>query len=102
MKIAIIGAGGHGKVVAEIAELNGYKTIHFFDNDLNKSYPWKIIDSSQNIYNTFSNYDAVFVAIGANNIRREFIQKLISLKAPLISLIHPSAIISSRSSISKG
>lgn len=102
MKIAIIGAGGHGKVVAEIAELNGYKTIHFFDNDLNKYYLWEIVGSSSDIYNALTNYDAVFVAIGSNNIRKEFIQKLLSLKAPVTSLIHPSATISSRVSVAQG
>ena len=36
-KLAIIGAGGHGKVVGEIALLNKYKTIDFFDDKLTQS-----------------------------------------------------------------
>ena len=32
-KLIIIGASGHGKVVADIAALNGYKDIVFLDND---------------------------------------------------------------------
>ena len=45
-KIAIIGAGGHGKVVGEIASLNGYKTINFLMTKLIKlrvsfHYRWK-------------------------------------------------------------
>jgi len=35
-KLAIIGAGGHGKVVGEIALLNQYKIIHFFDDEIEK------------------------------------------------------------------
>ena len=31
-KIAIVGAGGHGKVVGEIALLNQYEIIDFFDD----------------------------------------------------------------------
>ena len=31
-KIAIIGAGGHGKVIGEVATLNKYEVINFFDN----------------------------------------------------------------------
>ena len=31
-KIAILGAGGHGKVVGEIALMNKYKVINFFDD----------------------------------------------------------------------
>ena len=43
-KIAIIGAGGHGKVVGEIALLNQYETIHFFDDKINeiKNFPFTI------------------------------------------------------------
>lgn len=29
-KLAIIGAGGHGKVVADIAKKNGYEKIFFW------------------------------------------------------------------------
>ena len=31
-KLAIIGAGGHGKVVGEIAQMNNYTNINFFDD----------------------------------------------------------------------
>ena len=34
--IAIIGAGGHGKVVGEIALLNHYKNIFFFTTNLSR------------------------------------------------------------------
>ena len=46
-KIAIIGAGGHGKVVGEIALLNQYKTIDFFDDRVNeiKNFPFTIINT---------------------------------------------------------
>ena len=37
-KLIIIGAGGHGKVVANIATLNGYKEIYFLDDDTSKKY----------------------------------------------------------------
>jgi hypothetical protein len=33
-KLAIIGAGGHGKVVGEIALLNQYENIDFFDDQM--------------------------------------------------------------------
>lgn len=35
-RLIIIGASGHGKVVADIAELNGYKEIAFLDDEINK------------------------------------------------------------------
>ena len=33
-KLVIIGAGGHGRVVADIARLNGYEDIIFLDDDV--------------------------------------------------------------------
>ena len=40
-KIVIIGASGHGKVVADIAKLNGYKEIIFLDDDWKVFSCWK-------------------------------------------------------------
>ncbi|WP_051879988.1 PglD-related sugar-binding protein [Epilithonimonas lactis] len=34
-EIRILGAGGHAKVVIEIAELLGYKIVEIFDQDRN-------------------------------------------------------------------
>ena len=34
-KLAIIGASGHGRVVADIARKNGYSEIVFLDDDEN-------------------------------------------------------------------
>ena len=33
MKLTIIGASSHGKVVADIAKLNGYDEIEFLDDN---------------------------------------------------------------------
>ena len=35
-RLIIIGASGHGKVVADIAKLNGYTNIAFLDDDSTK------------------------------------------------------------------
>ena len=32
-KLVIIGAGGHGRVAADIARLNGYSEIRFLDDN---------------------------------------------------------------------
>ena len=44
-KIVLIGAGGHGLVLADIAKLNGYDEIVFLDDAENKKYPYRIIGS---------------------------------------------------------
>jgi sugar O-acyltransferase (sialic acid O-acetyltransferase NeuD family) len=103
-KIAILGAGGHGKVVGDIAFLNGFSEIEFFDdNHLDiKNYPFKIIgelDQFQKLYNKYSFW---FISIGDNLIRKKIFLKFSKLKKNLTNLIHPSSIVSQLSKIDKG
>ena len=102
-KIAIIGAGGHGKVVGEIAMLNDYKTIHFFDDRINeiKSFPFDIIDTFDNLKN-LKYYDAFFVAIGNNKQRYDKISFLKKFKLNVVILAHPKASISKFSTLGVG
>ena len=103
-KLAIIGAGGHGKVVGEIALLNKYNTINFFDERINeiKKYPFKIIGNLDQLKNELMNYDDFFVAIGDNKKRQNQIAWLKKEKKNIISLIHPKSTVSQFSSIDAG
>ncbi len=88
-KLVIIGAGGHGRVVADIARLRGYKEICFLDDDIkNPLAVGKVDDYVNHIADS-----EFFVAVG-NNIIREKISVEISEKGGIIAnLIHPSAVI---------
>ena len=104
-KLAIYGAGGHGKVIADAAELQGWKTIHFFD----EKYPdttchgvWEIVGDFARLCGVLGSYDGVIVAIGNNVIRLEKQRSLQALGARLISIIHPQAIVSPYASIGLG
>ena len=57
-KIAIIGAGGHGKVVGEIAFLNQYKVINFFDDQASqiKKFPFTISGNLKYLKEHFDDY----------------------------------------------
>ena len=103
-KLAIIGDGGHGKVVGEIALLNQYKTIDFYDDKKNeiKEYPFKIIGNINQLKNNIKYYDDFFVAIGDNKTRCDQILWLKKEKNNIINLIHPKTIISQFSSIGLG
>ena len=103
-KLAIIGAGGHGKVVGEIALLNQYKFIDFFDDQIKdtKEFPFTIIDTLDYLNGHLEDYDAFFVAIGNNQTRSEKIEWLKKNKMNLVSLIHPKSTISKFSSIGIG
>jgi sugar O-acyltransferase (sialic acid O-acetyltransferase NeuD family) len=103
-RIAIIGAGGHGKVVGEIALLNEYKLIDFFDDRAKKikEFPFSIIDTLEYLERHLDDYDAFFVAIGNNQIRSKKIEWLRKNKMNIVSLVHPKSTISKFSSIEMG
>lgn len=98
--LIILGAGGHGEVCAEIAELSGkYNKIFFLDDDTSKKQCLKY-----NVIGTFEDYikyknDDFFVAIGDNKLRKKYIERL---NKPLDILIHPNAIISQSCTIQEG
>ena len=102
--IAIIGAGGHGKVVGEIALLNQYKVINFFDDKVNdiKKFPFTIFGSLDYLKDHLKDYDAYFVAIGENQIRFNIIEWLKKQKMNIVSLTHPRSTISQFSSLEIG
>ncbi len=107
-KLAIVGASGHGKVIADIAEQLGY-TVNFYDDAYpNKTYieHWPIhgtcadLIALNNTNATLSN--DVVVAIGNNEIRDQKIELLRRNSFNLITLIHPTAVISPYAAIASG
>lgn len=90
-RLIIIGAGGHGKVCAEIAELNGYEDIAFLDDRDNIDLP--VIGSISDYFKYIEGND-FFIAIGNNEIRRLFFQNIIQAHGNIVSLIHPKSVIS--------
>ena len=103
-KLAIIGAGGHGKVVGEIALLNQYDTIDFFDDKISeiKNFPFGIVGNIELLKKNLKNYDDFFVAIGDNVSRCDKISWLKKEKKNLVNLIHPKSTVSKFSSIEAG
>ena len=94
-KLIIIGASGHGKVVADIAiKINKWQSITFLDDDesIKTSMGLEVIGKTAD---AFINKDEAdfFVAIGSNITRGKIQEKLIEQGLNVVSLIHPSAII---------
>ena len=98
-RIIIIGASGHGKVVAEIAHLNGYKDIVFLDDneDIKKCGGHPVIGSIADIDSIEGD---VIIAIGDNAIRKTIQSRLSSRQ--FATLVHPNAVVSSDSIIGEG
>lgn len=102
--LAIIGASGHGKVVADLAELLGYK-VTFFDD----AYPaiqsnehWPIAGDFDCLLKLPELYDYAIVAVGNNQVRNTLCIKLINKGFKLATLIHPSSVISNYAEVSAG
>ena len=103
--LAILGASGHGKVLADIAELTGWKQIVFFDDawpEKTSNGAWQVIGDTQMLLNNINNYQGIIVAIGNNKVRQQKLQQLDSAGAKIITLIHPSATVSRYTQIGLG
>ncbi|TOJ99406.1 acetyltransferase [Vibrio parahaemolyticus] len=102
---AILGASGHGKVVAEIAELNGYTNIEFFDDrwpELQNVEHWPVKGNSETLLKIAAQFDLTVIAIGNNKVRLEK-QKLLSIAGAKFSVLeHPRATISRHSQLGVG
>lgn len=91
--LVIIGASGHGKVVADIAVKLGYSNIAFLDDNasLKKCGEFNVVGGSNDIdkYPTAE----FFVAIGNANVRQKLHRELQSKGFCIVSLIHPAAVV---------
>lgn len=95
-QLAVLGASGHGKVVAEIAEIDGWEVV-FFDD----AYPaldhlehWPVVGNTEILLTMLSSFAGCFVSIGNNKIRLDKQTVLAAHGAVFPVLIHPSAVVS--------
>lgn len=98
-KLAIIGASGHGKVIADIARKNGYSEIVFFDDDesVHECGGYPVIGKSSEV----GTIDAdIIIGIGNEDARKQIQESVPQEK--LVTLIHPDAVIAENVEIDTG
>lgn len=102
--LAVFGAGGHGGVVKDVAELAGWETITFFDdNQKDDSTPGLInLTGFDSLVESRAEFDAAFVAIGDNKTRLSKIKALMSLNVEVAILVHPSSVVSRTAQLKAG
>jgi len=102
-KLAIVGAGGHGKVVAStVMDAKQYKEIVFVDGSKNNDVMGiKVISDDNSLETIITEYD-FFVAIGNNGARKRLIEKIESLGGKVVTIIHPTAVIAKDVEIENG
>lgn len=99
MKLCIIGAGGHGKVAADIALRVGYSEVVFLDDSPELHFcaglpvVGKVSDAC-----CFEDVDC-FVAVGNPEVRESIMENSANR---FVSLVHPHAVISRRVTIGDG
>lgn len=96
-KLVIIGASGHGKVIADIAVRCGYKEIVFLDDNENvtECAGFPVVGKVAEAMNM---NEEKIVAIGNDFIREKIQNKL----SNIATLIHPDSVISRRVEIGEG
>ena len=98
-KLVILGAGGHGRICAEIAAAAGYEEIKFLDDAEPAGVP--VAGRISDLEKYVSDHD-VFVGIGNNAVRSALFKTAKAAGAKVATLIHPSAVISPSAVIGEG
>ena len=90
MKIAIIGTGGHSRVVSEIIKKKYKFIIHYFDDKIFQSQI-SIQGNTDLLLKNIKDYKYIFIAIGDNSNRKYFFTKFIKYENKMIPLVDESA-----------
>lgn len=101
-QIVIIGASGHGKVIADIAEKNRYEKIVFLDDNIavKNCGKYPVVGTSCDAL-LYSESDFI-VGIGRSDVRMRLQDQLTEKGLHIVSLIHPNAVITESVAIGIG
>lgn len=101
-RLMIIGASGHGKVVADIArKTERYSQIAFLDDDLSRHVAGYELLGRAGDYEKWREDWEFIVAIGNCEIRAR-IQEKISIGVSVATLVHPHAVVGEQVILGKG
>jgi len=96
-RLALFGASGHGKVVADAALSSGWDAVEFFDD----AWPqrlhngaWSITGNGAALMTRLREFQGVLVSIGDCAIRHSKHLALQAADAPLVTVVHPAATVS--------
>lgn len=99
-RLVIIGAGGHGKVIADAAVKNGYVNISFVDDRaVGTCVRYPIVGTVETVSHLNDGKTDFVIAIGNNKIRKEIAERY---TVNWVSLVHPSAQIGMDVTIAEG
>lgn len=101
MKLTILGASGHGRVVADIAEKLGYTEIDFLDDNPQLKFCGKYpVTGTTALAATLTH--ALFVAMGDRLLRARMLNELFEQGKSVATLVHPKAVVAATVELGKG
>ena len=93
--VAVMGAGGHARVISSILKANQMEIMGFFDDSCNDDLELiqgaPVLGHFEDIVQHGDSLEAVYLALGDNLERRKWFTFLVQNNFALPSLIHPSA-----------
>ncbi len=99
-RLIIVGAGGHGKVIADNAIRNGYTDICFIDDNVSGScLGFPIVGKCHDLEQFHDGKTDFIIGIGNNATRKQIAEQY---DVNWVPLVHPSAQIAIHVSIGKG
>lgn len=104
-RLALLGASGHGKVVADLAQLLDWQRVEFFDDawpSLSFNGHWPVVGDTSVLLAQMGHYDGVLITIGDCVNRWQKHQVLRGAGAQLVSLVHPKASLSNFAALGVG
>lgn len=104
--LLVLGAGGHGKSVAEAAILSGaWQSIVFLDDAwpaTKEALGWPITGTVDSINEWAGQAQGAIAAVGNNQVRASWVALIEQAQLPLATVIHPQSWVSPSATIGAG
>ncbi len=104
--LLVLGAGGHGKAVAEAALLSGdWQRVLFVDDrwpELRESFGLPVVANLAGLASMVGQVEGGIAAVGNNALREQWLAAIRSVGLPVATVIHPRACVSTSARIGEG